>query len=317
MFRRFLAISVAGAALWATAGCNNQPNNVVAGPKGDSGQPDKPVNIGAPLFPPKPLLPATQPVAANTMEPMLIPAHTSLTDIGRIDLPAMRDSRILFIGTELKPGEQVDPSRVKEHRKRKYRRLEAGEPVAAGSVVMLLDDSEAWAKLEQARVAADSAVKILEKAKLVRERAEQLQELRKPKYKDGSLSAIEFIQGEIEVARAQATESSQEADLKKAQEEFNSAQINYAYFTIHSDIGGILQPFNQHPGQSVKALESVMQVQNTSMLRAEGLVSMGYFGRLKSGMPVTIEPTVEEAPAAQRKFHTLAVNGVAVSNNQP
>src|SRR5262249_15636908 len=134
MFRRLLIVpAIVGASLLAAAGCNQQPN-VVAGPKGDSGQPEKPVNIGAPLFPVKPLAPAAQPVTTATAEPMLVSAHTTITDYSRVDLPSMRDSRILFIGTEMKPGEQVDPSRVYPHRNVRYRRLEPGEPVEAGSV---------------------------------------------------------------------------------------------------------------------------------------------------------------------------------------
>src|SRR5262245_24589245 len=158
MFRRLLIVpAVAGAALVAAAGCNQQPNNVVAGTKGETGQPEKNVNIGAPLFQVKQLPPAAQPVAAAAAEAMLVSGHTSINDFSRVDIPAMRDSRMLFIGTEVKPGEQVDPSSLFEHRNVKYRRLEAGQPVAAKSVVMLLDDSEAWAKLESSRVAAEAS----------------------------------------------------------------------------------------------------------------------------------------------------------------
>jgi WD40 repeat protein len=314
MFRRLLIVNaVIGAALISAAGCNQQPNNVVAGPKGESGQPEKVVPIGAPLFPIKQLPPATQPVTAATAEPILVSAHTTITEGNRVDLPAMRDSRILFIGTEAGPGERADF----ELRGVKYRRLEAGEPVAKGSVVMLLDDSEAWAKMESARVAAEASKLILQKAILVRTETQQLQAKREESWKKGNYADIEYIQGKIELARAEATEASQKADLEKAEQEYNAAKINYAYYTVRSDVGGILQPHPQvRTGQSVKALDTVLQVQSSATLWADGMVAKGYARRLQPGMTVTIEPTVEEAPSFHKRFHTQAVNAVAVSNHE-
>jgi WD40 repeat protein len=319
MFRRLLIVpAVAGAALLASTGCNQQPNNVVAGPKNEQGQPQNNGNIGGNLFPPKPVPPATREVTTSAAEPILIPAHTAMTERTEVNLPAMRDSRILFIGTEVKPGEKVPPGRlVYEHRMKTYRQLGAGDYVTEKSTVMLLDDSEAWAKLEAARVAAESSKLILAKAKMVRMETEGLQAKRELSFKQGNFSEIEYIQGKIELARAQATEASQLADLEKAQQEHVSAQINYDYYTVKSSVSGFIQPFNQRPGQSVKALEPVLQIQSVDTLRAEGMVARGYRGRLQRDMPVTIEPMVEEAPSFRRRFHTQAVNGVAVSNTQP
>src|SRR5438874_11805637 len=127
MFRRLIALSAV--ALVAAVGCTAQPKNAVAaGQKNEAGQPERNPNIGGALFPPAKDLPPPARVTAAPAEAILVPAHLTIVD--KVDIPAQRDSRIMFIGTELKPGEQVaDPRRLYKHRDKQYRRLEQGERV--------------------------------------------------------------------------------------------------------------------------------------------------------------------------------------------
>ena len=116
MFRRLLIVpAIAGAALLAAAGCNQQPNNAVAGPKGESGQPEKPVNIGAPLFAVKQLPPATQPVAAAAPAnaPLqLEPLAASLDAVRLLLHRFFKNSPELLVLNVLK-HERIDPEELR------------------------------------------------------------------------------------------------------------------------------------------------------------------------------------------------------------
>jgi RNA polymerase sigma factor (sigma-70 family) len=146
--------------------------------------------------------------------------------------PLAVEDRVAFIGTEIKAGERVDPSRTYAHLGRKYRRLNEGESVAPGDVVMLLDDSQARARLDAYRVAVESSKLILKKAALIREQTEELQKKREEVFKKGNLSDFEYLQGKIELTRAEATEASQKADVEKAEEEYRAAKLSYDNLTI-------------------------------------------------------------------------------------
>lgn len=258
----------------------------------------------------------SSPANASLIEPILVPAHLSTIELGQVSLPALRDGRILFIGTEIKPGDPQSTI-VFKHRGKSYRPLEAGDRVEPGDIVMLLDDSEAYAKLEAARAAEEASGKVFSQARFVREKVEVVHNIRTSLHKQGSLSELEFVQSAAELARALATEASQLAEYEAKKQEHIAAKINYEYYTIRANIGGIVQPFSHRPGQSVKALEPVLQIQSTDFLRADGMVALGYAGRLRRGMPVFIEPLIEEAPRARRRFHSQPIHAVAVSNHEP
>ncbi len=78
---------------------------------------------------------------------------------------------------------------------------------------------EAQSKLNKVRnevlIDVASAHKVLTKAREVLRQTEELHKMREELHKKGNLSSVELAQGRIEVARAQATVASQEADLMK------------------------------------------------------------------------------------------------------
>lgn len=310
MFRRIVLLSAAAGLALSVAACNDA-TSVIANTNGNSNVEEQ-ANVGTSLYTPKPVpsSPSDQQFGA---EPILIPGYTS--DPSKVAIPSQRDSKILWIGTEIKPGEPepADKANIYTHHDKKYRRLEVGEHVDGGQIVMLLDDSEAYAMMEASRVEMLAAEVVLEKARQVRKNTEEIYRAKYDQWKaNGSFSNLELKQSEIEWRRAQATEAQQEADYKKQVEEYNQKKVVHDYFTIRTNISGTIQPFNQRPGQAVKALDTVLEVQSNDTLRAEGDVLSGYTGRLKRGMPVTIEPAVNDAPRVHRRFHTQEINGVAV-----
>jgi WD40 repeat protein len=305
--RRIALLAAAGLFIFGGAACNDHVS-VSGRANGEHGEQADPRNIGPALYAPKPVPPLPSETRVGA-EPVLISAYTSVPV--KVDVPSQRDSVIIWIGTELKPGEAppADKTKYFEYRNKRYRAIEAGERVEQDQVVMLLDDKEAFAAAEAARVQAKSADEVLQKATAVEQSA---QKIYAAKFKTQGFSQLELVQALIEWNRAEATEAQSRADLKKAEEDFVQKQVVLEYYTIRSKIPGVVQPFRQTPGGAVKALETVLQIQNADALRAEGVIPNGLAGRLRAGMPVTIEPTIEESPRVHRLFHTQGINGIAV-----
>jgi WD40 repeat protein len=318
MVRRTVLLGAAAALMLAAAACNYTTNSNGKGVNAgtEKGESADPVKIGAALYTVVALQPAPPVPGAAGGEPILFQSYLTILD--KQDVPSQRDGKIVFIGTEVKPTDPPQEGRkYHTHRGQRYRALEAGERVEAHQVIALLDDGEAYAELEAKRVGAESGKKIYEKSVEVRKSAEEIYRLKLDLQKKSNLSALEFIQAIIELNRAIATETQSEADWKKAEADHDKAKIYFEYFTIRTDKAGTIQPFTRKAGESIKASETLLQIQATDVLRAEGSVAVGYIGRLKRFMPVLVEPLVEEAPRSRRRFHTQAINGVAVAGNLP
>src|SRR5689334_15126617 len=105
MMRRIAAVSLLGGMALAAAACNSRTGggrNVVANPANGDSQPKS--EIGNPLFVPKQAPPRAVP-NTSTVEPIIFAANARVVE--KVDVPAQHDGKILFIGTEIKPGEVV------------------------------------------------------------------------------------------------------------------------------------------------------------------------------------------------------------------
>jgi WD40 repeat protein len=311
--RRTLFQILAVAVLCAASGCTND-TTVAAKPAGGDADPANAANaeIGGPLFPPAPF-PQPPARAEAAADPILVSANVNVVD--KVDIPTQRDGKILFIGTEYKPGEVVmDSSKLYRHRDKVYRPLEPGNRVEKGQLVMILDDAEANAELELRRAASVSSEAIHQKSQEVLNATIDIYKAKKKLNEEKGLSYLELVTSYIEMKRAEATVADSNASMLKSIEELKKAQVNYDMYYLKSSVAGVVQPFNRKQGESIKALEAALQIQSVDRLRAEGLVSVGFVGRLAQDMPVTIEPTLPVGENVRRRFHTQGVNGVAVSS---
>jgi WD40 repeat protein len=82
---------------------------------------------------------------------------------------------------------------------------------------------------------------------------------------------------------------------------------------IQAAISGTVQVIYKHPGESVKNLDPIMQIQNPEKLRVEGLADWQDAQILAKGMPAVIEPTRPYGPARVLSGHQQEVTCVAVS----
>ena len=313
MKRRILFPLVAILAYVCVSGCNEANQALTAGPKPETDADQPPADIGGPLFAPAPF-PKAPAHPGFSVEPMLV--HSHLANKDEVNIPSSRDTKILFIGTEVMPGEVViDPSKIYRHRNKMYRPLEPGNQVVRDQLVMILDDRQPFAELELRRAASQSGQEIYEKAVEMHRAQLEMYQAKQKLRTSGNLSDLEWFTAVVELKRSEATVTSSKADMIQKNQEFEKAKVDYDYYYVRSNIAGMIQPFKAKAGESIKALDTLMQIESTESLRADGEVPVSFARRLVAGMPVSIEPSREIAPVAARPFHTRAVNAVAISNH--
>jgi WD40 repeat protein len=273
-------------------------------------------------------VPSLRPAAGQRQlasDPIIIP-DGRLRLIFQEDVPSQRDGVLMFIGTEVKDGEQVPeneviPVQIGKITKR-YRRLKEGDSVHRDQLLAQVDDTLARADeaIKVAKVAAAKADKVA--SEKTRDEAEQRYETQKKLWgyggRGGNMAATtaEDLRGALLQYNRyfQETISKDEA-IKVADQELNQAVATKLMYEIRPKIPGIVKQINKHPGEAVKALEPVLQIQNYQYLRVDGWLQEQYANHLQQGMKVSIEPTFRESPSQPLDGHRDVITGVAVSKD--
>jgi WD40 repeat protein len=227
----------------------------------------------------------------------------------------------------LQPGESVAPDQIVEREqpnppiKVKYRRLKEGDVVKAGQLLGYLDD-----KLAVAQLAIEEAATTANKAKL--EAAKQLRNSYYQEYKmyydlwqKGAGSESDMRRAGAQFDKSVADVADAEGQLLKSREDYNKARVILDEHEIRSTIGGKINRFYRKPGESIRELDPVAEVQNLGELRVEGLLEVQYLQQLyqmkSNGRPVKV--VVEAAPQTgatqELPGHLQAVRAVAVSKD--
>jgi WD40 repeat protein/multidrug efflux pump subunit AcrA (membrane-fusion protein) len=262
--------------------------------------------------------PRRTPVAAD---PIVI-TDCKLNVIDREEVPSLREGVIDFIGTEIKPGEQVPPhirtwTIEINGQKKQIRELKEDDEIKEGDLLARLDARLATAdlKIKTAKVTAAQADYTA---------ACKLTEEGKARY-DTNMSLKRQGRGAVsdeEVRGALVTWEKYGLDAKTKYEGINSARaeedqskVILELHDIRSKINGRIKTIYKKKGESVKGLDAMFQVYNYDRLRVEGLVETQYLRSLKKGMQVVVEPSYTEAPEQTLRGHRQEVTGVAVSND--
>src|SRR5262249_54512692 len=92
-----------------------------------------------------------------------------------------------------------------------------------------------------------------------------------------------------------------EARVKKeviisAEQEYTQALTLLQMHEIRSKIPGKIKVIYKLPGEAVKSLDPVFQIQNYERLRVEAKVDVQYRGLLRPEMPVVIEASQQDSP---------------------
>jgi WD40 repeat protein len=275
--------------------------------------------------PPTAPLPGIRPTERRhfAIDPIVIPLGR-LRLIEQEDVPSQRDGVVMFIGTEIIDGEQVPTYDVLEvqmgETKRRFRRLKEGDYVKADQLVALVDDTLARADvaIKVAKLYAAQAEKIAEEK--TREEALSRYETQKKLYYNnvGGIRATpkeEMTGALLTYNKYVETTKMKEQAINVAQEELNQARKTLSMYEIHPKVSGTVKLINKHPGEAVKSLDPVLQIQNYDRLRVDALLPEQYANRLEKGMKVMVEPAFRESPTQSLIGHRGLVTGVAVSQD--
>jgi WD40 repeat protein/biotin carboxyl carrier protein len=237
------------------------------------------------------------------------------------EVPALRDGVLLFIGTEVKPGEVLPAGQLIAIRTatgdKHFRRLSEGDTVAAGQLLGVLDDQlsrDDWGirvtKVKSSRADLEAAIKTNDE---LRQRYDTQLKL---KGAGTGITPEEEVRGaKLAWERASCDVVSKREAVALAERELSQAETVLRMHQIRSSAAGVIKKIYKRPGEAVKTYEPVFQVHNVERLRAEGMVSVEYLARLRPGMRALVEPSQPQGPQRTLSGHLQKITGLAVSND--
>lgn len=197
----------------------------------------------------------------------------------------------------------------------KYRRLVEGDRVQAGQLMAMVDSSLAredviskQCKVDASQADFEASEKTRDEAKarfytqeyLLRIKATSMEE-----YRGAKATWDKYIYEAISKGKGVA--------LAKA--ELNQAKTQLRMHEIRPKFEGVIKTIYRRDGESVKSGDNVFLIRGMGKLKAEGLVDVQHLSRLKKGMQVVIEPTVDQDCVKYLNGHMQEITGVAVSQD--
>jgi hypothetical protein len=253
-------------------------------------------------------------------DPIVIP-DCRVTMAERQDVPSQRDGILLFIGTEIKPGENVPDDRLVQikigNEVKRIRQLREGDVVEKDQLVGQMDDSLARdemvireAKVDAAKADHVASVKTRDEAWQRYQTQVRLNAMGK------QYASEEDVRGaKLTYDRYVYEVVSKEAAIAVAKNEFNQARTAVRMHELRSSIRGVVKAVYKQRGDAVKAMEPVLRVENTDRLRIEGQVDVEFLPQLHRGMPVAVEVAQSVRPMQTLLGNRLSVVGLAVSKD--
>jgi WD40 repeat protein len=221
---------------------------------------------------------------------------------------------------KLEPGKTVVGRQVKE-----LCRLEVGMRVEEGQLLALVNpalDLEDLAiknaKLEAAEADRQASVKTKEEAE---KRYDAMTKSRL--ISSHAVSDDDYRGAKLTWDRYKYEEVAKEAAVRQAQRELSGAATKLGMHEVRSYGPGVVKVLYKNPGDSVKNLEPILEIQNPRLLWVQGLADVQDARFLKQEMEqasarkqdvlVTVEATQPEPPRAILSGHRNEVTCVAVS----
>jgi WD40 repeat protein len=241
------------------------------------------------------------------------------------------NERVVFANTDRKfrrwkEGDPVEPGHVVLARQlREFRRLGAGDKVKEGQLLALVNPALALDELSVKIANLDAADAERLSSKATKEESEKrLGTIEKANLAAPRTVPADEVRGaQLTIERYRQEEVAKTAAVWKAQREINQALTALRMHEIRAAIPGTVKSLYKGRGDAVKALESVMQIQDPNILYVEGKVEAQEARHLREMLrqakaanktiPVTVDASQMEAPKQVLKGHLHAINGVAVS----
>jgi WD40 repeat protein len=214
-----------------------------------------------------------------------------------------------------RPSDGVpQPGKVWLYRvEKEYRRLEAGDEVQAGQVVAVVDPTIALYEIDiklANLVASESERVAAQKTKGEAERRVAAIEKMRQRV-TGAASDDDYFGAILTAQRYAQEEIAKQSAVNKTQRELIQASYLLDKHQVRSTIPGTVKTIYKQRGEAIKQLENLLQLQNHSRFRVEGLVEVQEASRIKPGAKVIIEATRPEPPRLVLRGHLGDVSCVA------
>jgi WD40 repeat protein len=194
-----------------------------------------------------------------------------------------------------------------------YWRVREGDTVARGQILCLLDDALITGKMEaaaeQRRLGEEGYGYAKQGVQFTQDKLKLFEK------NPGAFSKSEELNDRSTLARFQENMTQNAQSLAKAEADLKEAKVMLSRHRIASRVDGVVRSVAKRPGEFVRGGEKVFEVQSTEKVRLEGNLDIQYYGLVKRGMAVTIEPAVPSAPVRSHTEHRAEVAGVAVTGD--
>ena len=215
---------------------------------------------------------------------------------------------------ELKPGEVYLMRET-----RKVRKLKVGDHVKRGQLLAMVNPRKSFddVSIKVAKLLGadkDRLASQKQKEEYYRRYTNmQEQNRRQP----GSVPKDDYMAALLQSQKFGFEEQLKAAEVTSKQRELNAALTDLRMHEIRAAIGGVVKEiYKNHQGEAVKPYEQVLQLQNSSLLRVEGLLDLQEAYKLKEDMEVFVEASRMDAPRLIISGHLNTVNCVAVSKGK-
>lgn len=198
-----------------------------------------------------------------------------------------------------------------------FRDLKIGDHVKRGQVVGIIDPRIAIDELanKATKLNAKEADRVASE-KTAAEAKERYNTLLDLKTKGRGIIPDEDVRGaQLTWVRYVYEEVGKRGEVAVAERELAEAVTMLSLHEIRSEVNGEIKVLYKHRGESVKALDPVMQVHNEEDLQLEGYVGVQFRDVLAENRNVVIEPRLQMPHEKVFSGHRLDINGVAVSGN--
>ncbi|MBY0527081.1 MAG: HlyD family efflux transporter periplasmic adaptor subunit [Gemmataceae bacterium] len=223
--------------------------------------------------------------------PIVVP-ECRLVTIDRQEVPSQRNSVVMRI--LVKEGDIVQPKQM----------------------LAQLDDRVAAADLQIKKAKITASEADLKASQETHKEAVQREKTAKQLFQQGKAISYEEVRGaELAVTKYYQESISKKEAVRLSNEESKQSEVLLEMHQIKSTIAGKVKRIYKEPGEAVKELEPLFQIQNYDNLRVEGQVDVQYLRAFKEGMEVLIEPSNLESPLQKLDGHLHDVTGIAVTND--
>jgi WD40 repeat protein len=247
-----------------------------SGPKESASGSNGPAPSGPPLYTVTVPDKADPPPAGIAAAPVIIP-DCRLVPIDKQDVPSRYDG-------------MLDDIKVAK-----------GQYVEANQLLAMCDSRQAKADLDS------------KKAKVVAAKATE-NTLKGEKERDAYLASKNNLsQAEYKVSELRWLRAIEDTKVAEADAKISDVALDLYY--LRSKFSGVVTEIFKRRGESVKNLETVLQVYNLDRLRVEGLTLQQNIYDLREGMTVMLEPAQPRRAEYTLDVHFGAVTAVAVSND--